>query len=253
MAAPDCQRILQIGHQWLGWMALNNDRTIEAAREFSTAGWPQFTAAREAFDRREYSKAAAEYRQAVGVWEAEAKESAPPLMVRLGPRPDLGLALADLGGAQFLAADTSGAIATLDNAIKVDPHARSYYLRARAEEVLGRMEAALSDYNLASRTAFAHAKDNVSGEAHLYRGILFYRRKDFSHAEEEFASALNFDIPANLRPDAVAWRALAAVAGGACDASRLQLERALPAISPYFPAAEAQTAISACPSTTALK
>ena len=253
MALAECQRIFQIGHQWLGWIALNNNRLDEAAREFSTAGWPQFTAARHAFERREYGKAAGEYDEAVRVWETQAKETAPPLIVRLGPQPDLGLALADLGGAQLLAGDPAAAIATLDDAIKRDPHARSYYLRARAREVSGQLDAALSDYNLASRTAFAAARDNVSGEAHLYRGILFYRRKDYARAEDEFASALNFDIPSNLRPDAVAWRALAAVASGSCDASRLQLQRALPAASPYFPTDEAQSTMAGCPSTTALK
>ena len=253
MPVDECRRILQVGRQWLGWIALTDNHLEEAARQFSTGGWPEFTAGRQAFARREYAKAGAAYRQAVLVWEAQAKESAPPLMVRLGPQPDLGLALADLGGAQFLAGDTAAAIATLDDAIRRDPHARSYYLRARAEETSGKLDAALSDYNLASRTAFAHAKDNVSGEAHLYRGILFYRRKDYIRAEDEFASALNFDIPANLRPDAAAWRALAAVAGGACDASRVQLQRAVAAASPYFPAAEAEAAMAACPSTTALK
>src|SRR5579872_3187923 len=71
MAVADCQRILQIGRQWLGWIALNNNRLDEAAREFSTAGWPEFTAGRQAFDRREYRKAAGEYQQAVHIWETE--------------------------------------------------------------------------------------------------------------------------------------------------------------------------------------
>src|SRR5207302_10704757 len=102
------------------------------------------------------------------------------------------------------------------------------------------MDMALIDYNLASRTAFANAKDLASGEAHLYRGILLYRRKDFARAEDEFASALNFEIPETLRADAQAWRHLAAVASGSCASAKEFLDRTLPGVSPYFPKNEAR-------------
>jgi tetratricopeptide (TPR) repeat protein len=253
MATADCQGILQIGRQWLGWIALRGHRFDEAAKDFSGSGWSEWVAGRQAFDQRNYRRAAEQYRLATQAWDRLAAQPAPALAVRLGPQPDLGLALSELGGAQLLAGDTAAAIATLDTAIKRDPdHAWSFYLRARAKEAAGQSDAALIDYNLASRTAFAGAKDLVSGEAHLYRGMLLYRRKDFSRAEDEFASALNFDVPANLRPDAVAWRHLATVAGGACGAGRDQLQRALPAASPFFPANEAQAAIAACPATAAV-
>ena len=131
--------------------------------------------------------------------------------------------------------------------VRVAPEsARALYLRACAHEIAGQAEAALADYNLASRTAFAKAADLASGEAHLYRGILLYRRKEYSHAEDEFSSALNFEIPGGLRADAVAWRHLAAVAGGSCDASRQRLEQSLAAASPYFPKAEARTLMGSC-------
>jgi Tfp pilus assembly protein PilF len=170
------------------------------------------------------------------------------LTARLAPQPDLGRALTELGGAQLLAGDSAGAILTLDAAIKADPsRARAFFLRARAREVSGQTEASVQDYSLASRTAFAAAKDLSSGEAHLYRGISLYRHKDYDRAEDEFSSALNFSIPADLRPDAVAWRHLAAVASGACAASRAKLAEALTAVSPYFPKNEAAAALSACP------
>ncbi|MEI9970764.1 MAG: hypothetical protein WDO73_01230 [Ignavibacteriota bacterium] len=105
----------------------------------------------------------------------------------------------------------------------------------------------MADYNLASRAAFADANDLASGEAHLYRGILLYRRKDFGKAEEEFSSALNFEIAAILRPDATAWRHLSAVASGACGASRQLLEKSLSSVSPYFPKAEAEALAAGCP------
>ena len=107
--------------------------------------------------------------------------------------------------------------------IPSNPHA--LFLRARAKELAGRKDEALADYNLASRTAFAAAQDLASGEAHLYRGIVLYRRKDYARAEDEFASALNFEMTGALRPDARAWRHLAAVAGGSCGSARAVLER----------------------------
>ena len=248
MPTSQCQGILQIGRQWLGWIALRGNHLPEAAREFSGEGWPEWVAGREAFEQRNYAKAAEDYHRAIQTWEKLAAER-PALSLRLGPAPDLGLALADLGGAQLLTGDTTAAIATMDAAIKRHPdHAWNFFLRARAKELSGQTDAALADYNMASRAAFAGAKDLVSGEAHLYRGVVLYRRKDYARAEDEFISALNFDIPAALRPDAVAWRRLAAVAGGACGASREQLQHALPSASPYFPAHEAQSLISACPS-----
>ena len=85
-----------------------------------------------------------------------------------------------LGGARLLAGDLAGAIATLDASLKADPKiAHALFLRARAKELAGQKDAALADYNLASRTAFAEAQDLASGEAHLYRGIVLFRRKDF--------------------------------------------------------------------------
>ena len=110
----------------------------------------------------------------------------------------------------------------------------------------GQKEQALGDYNLASRTAFANAKDLVSGEAHLYRGIVLYRRRDFGRAEEEFSSALNFEIPAAIRSDAIAWRRLAAVAGGACVTAREYLAPSLAAASPYFPKEAARAMLASC-------
>src|SRR5207302_1880110 len=129
----------------------------------------------------------------------------------------------------------------LDASIKADPaNPSAIYRRARAREIAGQFDQALADYSLASRTAFANAKDMASGEAHLYRGMMLYRRKDFARAEDEFSSALNFEIAAPLRADAQAWRHLAAAAAGSCASSRDLLELALAGVSPYFPKSEAR-------------
>lgn len=253
MPAAFCGDVLKIGRQWLGWIVLRHDFLDDAARYLAGSvgtGWPEWVAGRKAFLARKYGDAASQYRQAINLQ----KRDATSMLDRLGPRPDLPAELTELGGAQFLAGSTAAAIATLDEAVRANPsYARALYLRARAKEVARQIDAAITDYNLASRTAFANAKDLASGEAHLYRGILLYRRKDYSHAEDEFSSALNFEISAGLREDAAAWRNLAAVAGGSCDASRQRLERSLSAVSPYFPRDEARTLIAACPSASAVR
>jgi hypothetical protein len=250
--ASACESLLHTGRLWLGWMALKQDDLDRAANEFSGLiefGWPQWAAGKRAFHERRYAEASRQFGQAVEIWSRPLDPMA-SLAARLAPPPDRAQALADWGGAQLLTGDTAAAITTLDSAVKAAPNpARALFLRARAEELAGRSEPALADYSLAGRTALAHAEDLASGEAHLYRGILLYRRKDFAHAENEFASALNFEIPATLRPDAIAWRHMAGLAEGACTASREPLEQSLADVSPYFPKSEARALASTCPLT----
>lgn len=251
MPAATCDSLLATGRLWLGWIALQQDDLYQAARDLSPlpdAAWTHYSSGERAFHDRQYTEAAAQFGEAIDRWKQAQQDASAPLAARLAPGPDLPQALADWGGAQLLGGNTAAAISTLDAAVKAAPDpARALFLRARAEELAGRMDPALADYSLAARTALAHAQDLASGEAHLYRGILLFRRKDFSHAENEFASALNFEIPKTLRPDAIAWRHLAAVAQGGCAASRGALEDALAEVSPYFPKDEARTVAAACP------
>jgi len=253
MPGQVCRDILQTGKLWLGWMALRHDLVVGASSYFADSagtGWLELVGGRRAFLAGNYREAAREYLQAIDLGKVEPTS----LIGRMGPRPDLPGELADLGGAQLLAGNPKVAINTLDDAVKAEPsNAKAFYLRARAKELSQQTESALADYNLASRTAFAKAKELASGEAHLYRGILLFRRKDFGHAEDEFSSALNFDIPGGLRADASAWRHLAAVAGGSCQASRQNLERSLPSVSPYFPKEEARSLMVGCLSEAASK
>jgi Tfp pilus assembly protein PilF len=253
MTSSYCQGLLQTGRDWLGWMAFQRNDLYEAARDFADVPqvpWAQWTAGRQAFVDRQYKDAAAHYRRAVDTWVAAERNQSGSLRERLEPSPEIPQALTDLGGSQLLSGDLPAATASLDAALKADPSlARAAYLRARVYELAGNTEQALAEYNLASRTAFANAKDLASGEAHLYRGILMYRRKDYAHAENEFASALNFDISPALRPDAVAWRHMAAVSGGSCGVSRQYLEESLAQVSPYFPKEEARMVAASCPLT----
>ena len=253
LPAATCSALLATGKLWAGWIAFQRDDLDQAARALSPlpdAAWTHYISGKRAFHDRRYAEAAAQFGDAVDRWKQAQQDTSAPLSARLAPRPDLPQALVDWGSAQFLSGDTAAAIPTLDAAVKsaVDP-SRALFLRARAEELAGRMDVALADYSLASRTALAHAQDLASGEAHLYRGILLYRRKDFTHAENEFASALNFDIPKALRPDAIAWRHMAAVEQGGCAASRSALEDSLAEVSPYFPKDEARAVAASCPLT----
>ncbi len=245
-----CEATIRLGRAWLGWIALQQDDLFPSARNFSNSGapgWPKWVAGRLAFQVGNYAEAAGEYGQAIGAWRAEAELPAPSLIDRLNPPPDLAASLTEWGGVRILSDDAAGAIQTLDDAVKADPsNARAIYLRGRAKELAGQSEAALTDYNLASRTAFANATDLASGEAHLYRGILMLRRKNPARAEDEFSSALNFAIPDKMRADAEAWRHMAAVESGSCTASRGMLEQSLARVSPYFPKSEARAALAAC-------
>jgi len=251
-ACPACAALYDTGRLWQGYFAWKNGDLEAASRQFAgltESGWPAWIAGLEAFQAGKYGEAAARYRWAADTWSRARREAAPALAARLAPPADLQAALTELGGAQLLAGDTAGATATLGEALQTGaPNARAFYLRARAEELQGQTEASFADYNLAGRSAMASAQDLASGEAHLYRGILYYRRKDFSRAEDEFSSALNLSIPPALEADVGAWRHLAAVAGGYCAASRAFLERSLLKVSPFFPKDEAQALAAACTS-----
>ena len=122
------------------------------------------------------------------------------------------------------------------------------FVRGLARAGMGQAEAALADYQLASRMAFAHPDiPHAAALAHYYRGVWQFRRKDFARAEDEFASALNQDPGADLRADATGWRYMAAVAGGACEASGRKLEAALREASGFFPRARGRDAARGLP------
>jgi tetratricopeptide (TPR) repeat protein len=250
MTLSSCQAALQTGKQWVGWMALERGDLDNAAGDFAGSGapgWTEWVAGRKAFRAGKYKESASQYRLAVDAWKHVQQEPSPSVMASLGPKPDIGEALTDFGGALLLAGEPAAATATLDEAIQWAPaNSRAFYLRARAKGLAGYTEASLADYNMAARAAFAAAQDLASGEAHLYRGILLYRRRDYPRAEAEFSSALNFEVPASLLADTVAWRHLAAVAGGACSVSRELLEQSLSAVSPFFPRDEAGALVRAC-------
>jgi len=253
MPQEACRGALELGAQWAGWIALHENRFDEALRRFPespNSGWRKWAEGRREFDAGRYAAAAPLYGAAVDRWKIIWQGEGPTFRQSLGPRPTIATALADWGAARMLAGDLAGAITTLNASLQADPkNAHALFLRARARELSGNKDQALTDYNLASRSAFAASENLASGEAHLYRGIGLYRRGDFAAAEEEFASSLNFEMAQTLRPDARAWRHLAAVAQGSCGSAKDSLSQVLPEVSPYFPRDEARSLSAACGAT----
>jgi tetratricopeptide (TPR) repeat protein len=249
-ACSSCAALYDTGRLWQGYFAWKKGDLDAAARYFdglTESGWPSWIAGTQAFRAGKYGEALTRFRWTADTWAHGRHDKAPSLAARLAPPTDLQGALTELGGTQLLAGDTATAIATLGEALQAgSPDARAFYIRGRAKELRGDGEGSLADYNLASRTAFANAKDLATGEAHLYRGILLYRRKDFPRAEDEFASALNLAIPSVFESDVSAWRHLAAVSSGYCGASREYLEKSLNNVSPFFPKDEALAVAAGC-------
>jgi tetratricopeptide (TPR) repeat protein len=231
-----------MAREWLGWFALSDGNLASAAKYFEGGrgtGWFEWVAGQQQYQQGNYAAAADQEERAISIWKSGTR--------RFAPLPDIPVALADLGGAKLLAGNLRPAIASLDASLKSNPgNPSALYRRARARELSGDLEAALADYNMASRAAFANANELASGEAHLYRGISLYRRKNYERAEAEFSSALNFEIAKPMRADAQAWRHMAAVAAGSCASARELLESTLPNVSPYFPRQEALQLTSAC-------
>jgi tetratricopeptide (TPR) repeat protein len=247
-----CSAIFQTGREWLAWSALQRDDIEAASREVPAAStaWASWVAGKRAFKYNLYADAAAAFRRAVEAWDAQSRAVSRPVRERLGPMIDRSVAYAEFGGAQLLAGDSAAALATLNQAVRHDStNARALFLRGRARDAAGQADAAIADYSLAARNALAKADEGASGDAHVYRGISFYRRKAFSRAEEEFNSALNFEIAPAMRADAIAWRRLASVAGGSCIVGPAYLQEAMPAASPFFPREEARATVASCSST----
>jgi tetratricopeptide (TPR) repeat protein len=247
-----CRQTLAAAAAWQGWIAVRQRRYALAASLFEPApapAWLAWVEGRMAYDGRRYADAVTAFRRAVDGWTAEERQVRRRIPDSLTPPPALAAALVDLAEAHLAAGDAHAALATLEPALRRDPRrAWSLFLRGRAREEAGDPVAAVSDFNLAARAAFAAGEDDRSaGEARFYRGVWSFRRGDVARAEQEFAAALNGGLSAPLSAEATAWRALAAVSTGACGASRDLLESAAAAASPLFPRREARSALAACP------
>jgi tetratricopeptide (TPR) repeat protein len=249
LTPAQCASIRRAGREWLGWMALQQGDLYRAVSQFQQApapAWTYWTTAKDAFRERRFGDAANMYRDAIEAWSKAAQDER-LLFDRVGPKLDRAHALTELGGAQYLAGQAGPAVETLTAALKADPKlAKALYLRGRAKESLGQTEAAIADYNLASRTAFADGSETGAADAHLYRGVMLYLRREYARTESEFSSALTFDVSDAEKNDIEAWMRMASVAAGSCSEYRQALERALETASPFFPKAEARSLASSC-------
>ena len=246
MPASKCQALVEIGKLWMGWIANREGRLGDAARAFATfagSGWLELISGKLAMNANKYPEAVASFKSAVDKFAQQPKFGMTAL---IGPRPDRADAVFRLGQAQFETKDYAATIASMDEAVKLRPeNARAMFVRGRAREKLG--QPGQADFDLASRTAFANVNaPGAGGQAHLYRGVALYRKQDYARAEQEFASALNFDS-GSATDDATAWRHMAAVAAGACGPSAALLERSLDRVSSYFPKDEAAALLKKCP------
>ena len=113
----------------------------------------------------------------------------------------------------------------MNQAVRRDAtNARALYLRGAGEGVRGTAGRRHRRLQPGGAQRAGEGGGVRRGEAHVYRGISLYRRKEYTAAEDEFTNALNFEISAASRADAVAWRRLAAVASGSCETGRKYLE-----------------------------
>ena len=251
MSLSACRTILGTGRLWKGWIAERQNRLAEAARifeEFPDTGWLSWVGGRQAMKGRRYSEAAPLFEKALSAWNTPAKYLYSIAPAALLPVPDLTQALAQFGQAQFLSGQYAAAIASFDACLRRQPRNDwAIFLRGRAQDALGREKAALADYDLASRMALAGADAAIaSGDAHFYRGVWFFRRREIGRAEEEFATALSSGPSPPLKADVLAWWRMAAVAGGACQSSTVLLENSLASVSDFFPKDEARDLIGTC-------
>jgi tetratricopeptide (TPR) repeat protein len=245
MPVSECERYVDLGRIWLGWIRFQQGRPAESEHVLQKVPmtlWHQRVAGLNAFDQGRYSEAVWRFERA---YAAALQPGIPGLLT-----PDAGEARMryEFALALAFAAQPAKALDAVNEAIKGDPaNAQALFLRARLRELAGQSNDAQADYELASRTAFANVeKPFDSGYAHYYRGVSLFRRKSFERAEDAFSSALNFEIAETAKTDVLAWRSMAAVAGGACDAAAAELSAKLPQTSPLFPTREAQQLLAGC-------
>ena len=245
MTISECERYVNLGRIWLGWIRFRQGRLAESEeilQKVPMTLWHQRVAGLNAFDRGRYSEAVWRFERA---YAATPETGIPGIVI---PRAESARMQYEFAVALAFAGQPARALETVNEAIKGDPtNAQALFLRARLRELAGQSKDAQADYELASRTAFANVNTPFeSGYAHYYRGVSLFRRKNFARAEDAFSSALNFEIAEAAKPDVQAWRAMAAVAGGACDVAATELRANLPQTSPLFPTREAEELLAAC-------
>ncbi len=251
MSPAFCAEIVSTAKVWLGWLALRKSDFAKAAASFGSVPgnpWSLWIAARNAQQEKKLAEATDLYEKLLEEWSARQKSSNPDVPTLLGPKPEPVAINYQLGVMDYERERFDSSIARLDAVIKVTPqNSYAIFLRARSKDRLQQLNPALDDYLLAAQTAKMNGDTNWNvGQAHYFRGLVFYRLKDFARAESEFSNALASPLSEIPASDVTAWRAMAAVSGGGCKTSTDALESTAQSTTDQFPKAEAAALVINC-------
>lgn len=250
MSKSFCASLVDTARVWLGWLAYRRNEFEQAAQilqPLPASVWSMWVSGRVAQDQKRLDQAADLYQKGLATWSAIEKSANPDVVTLLGPKIVPGDIQYQFGVLEFARQRYDAAIERFDAALKAAPkNSYAIFLRARSKEALRLNAPALSDYALAAQTARAAGDTSWSvGQAHFRRGILLFGAKDYTRAESEFANALSTRLTEVPPADVTAWRAMAAVAGGACKSSDA-LETAVRAASAQFPKDTADALVFDC-------
>jgi tetratricopeptide (TPR) repeat protein len=245
-----CHAVVDTGRTWLAWLNWQKGQMDEAARwvrPLQDTPWGLWMAGEEAQRQKKHAEGLAAFEKAIKGWSAAEASANPDVITLLGPKPDLGRLSLQVGQTLMDLEKWEAAISSFDATLKSDRNnSQALYLRAQAKEKLGLIEPALTDYGTAA--AAARANDDTSwryGEAYFRRGLLYYRARKYDLAQSEFSTAQS-GKPGSVNPNTLtAWRVMAEVAGGACEAAD-GLATAARAAADDFPKPEATALVMSC-------
>jgi lipoprotein NlpI len=251
MSASFCAALVDTARVWLGWFAWRKNEFDQAARILQPVPgsvmslWVAGRLAQR--DQKRQDEAASLYEKALKALAASEKAANPDVLTLLGPKIESSDIHYQAGLLEYSRQRYDAAITHFDAVWKTSPqNSYAIFLRARSKDALRLAQPALADYALAAQTARAGNDASWSvGQAYFQRGLLFYQAKDYARAQGEFASALSARLTEVTPADVIAWRAMTAVAGGACQSSDA-LESAAKSASSQFPKAQAEALIFDC-------
>ena len=251
MNAAFCLGLADTLRAWTGWLAWKRGDLAAAAltlQVVDSSPWRQWVKGAQAEKDGDSLAALQDYREALAEWRNPSRRTKPSTADLLGPIPDLGAFSYTVGRLALDHKQYEPAVAALNESLEANPkNAHAVFLRAQAKDAMGLPQPALDDYALAARLAQA-TQDTTwpVGVAFFRRGVLSFRAGDFPSALTEFATALESPLGDVLRADVAAWRVMASVAGGACEAASGVLERSIPDTSAAFPRGEAFSLVFDC-------
>ena len=254
MSKGFCKALIDTARTWLGWLAYHQNDFAAAASALeplsqgtAVSPWATWVQGRLAQQQNRIADAVVLYEKTLAAWTAIAASPNPDVVTLLGPKLDTGAVHYQLGLADFTRQKYESAISHFDASLKARPrNSYAIFLRGRSKDALHLNVAAMEDYALSTQTARGENDSSWNvAQAHYYRGLLLYQAKDYGGADGEFSLALAGRLGDIGKPDATAWKAMAAAAGGGCKSVE-QLESAAGAASNQFPKAAATAIVFDC-------